>query len=521
MGNGRMWAHATALLIGALLKPTHSFWPEIPRDNALIVGISSLAAAVFFTFVRSHDYLVDVSFLVGIIELIFLFFAIFLFAWSAQQKELRVACWLGVSSLVASSVVAWCIVGMAFHKSFKGESYFDAGHYEEATREVLALGNQFRYLEYEPLTPTGWIRKIRDKIEDTGTLHQWLTLAQLSMAFNDLNQEAEAYRSAHLLDPANDYLRAQYARCLFDLGHRTQALSEIEGILTEGPNSEYGYVFQALAYTRVGDLEKARRALGRACETGWSICQIGALENGQNQVIRYSMSDISPFGSESEIRSTTLYHVVRLLESVGISVLYPPMHIGATKFTSPVDLDLLSRSVEYSRQEFLRVSGSNVSKHGRGYNLAVIDPQIGTVTAVGSFDTWLEIGQNRKLSEFIRKVPSGHIVAGTINDEGSASLRAEGRDALREVGVERFPGDWWAHAFVGIKGAPEGSALEEIGERTIVALGVLAGNMPYDPAEDEIDRAVLQAAQSSKVGIAVYIEGLGYEAKIVVGRARS
>ncbi len=92
---------------------------------------------------------------------------------------------------------------------------------------------------------------------------------------------------------------------------------------------------------------------------------------------------------------------------------------------------------------------------------------------------------------------------------------------MREVGVERFPGDWWAHAFVGIKGAPEGSALEEIGERTIVALGVLAGNMPYDPAEDEIDRAVLQAAQSSKVGIAVYIEGLGYEAKIVVGRARS
>jgi tetratricopeptide (TPR) repeat protein len=424
-----------------------------------------------------------------------------------------------MSSLVASSVIAWSMVGIAFQSSFKGLSHFDAGHYEDAAREVRALGNHFRYLEYEPLTPSGWIRNIREKIADTGTIHQWITLAQLSMTFNDLNQEAEAYRSAHLLDPANDYLRAQYVRCLFDLGHRTQALEEIEYILTEDSDSN-AHVFQALAHTRMGDLEEARKALVRACETGWSLCQIGALEIGHDKVIRYSMSDI-PFASELEIGRTTLYHVVRLLESIGISVLYPPMHIGSTNISSPVDLDLLSRSVDYSRQEFLRVSGSNVSNHGRGYNLAVIDPHLGTVKAVGSFDTRLEIEQNRKLSEFIREVPSGYIVAGTINDEGSASLRAEGRDALREVGVARFPDDWWAHAFVGIKGAPEGSALEEIGERTIVALGILAGNMPENAAEGEIDRAVLQAAQSSRAGIAVYIEGLNGESRIVVGRVRS
>ena len=348
---------ATALLIGALLKPAQSFCLDLLRNNALTVGISFCAVAVFFIVVRSHDYFVDASFLVGILELIFLFSAILLFTRSVEQQDLRVACWLGISSLVASSVVAWCMVGIAYHRSFKGESYFDAGQYEEATREIFALGNNFEYLEYEPLSPTGWIREVREGIEDTGTLRQWLTLAQLSMTFGDLNQEAEAYQSAHLLDPANDYLRAQYARCLFDLGHRTQALSEIEGILTEDPDSEYGYVFQALAYTRVGDLEKARKALVRACETGLSICQIGAPENGQDQVIRYSMSDISPFESKSEIGLTTLYHVVRLLESIGISVLYPPMHIGATNIFSPVDLDLLS-TVDYSRQEFLRVSGS-------------------------------------------------------------------------------------------------------------------------------------------------------------------
>jgi hypothetical protein len=69
---------ATALIIGALLNPEHVCCREIIWRKASIVAISSVAAAVLFASVRSPDFAPEESFLLGIMELICLFFAIFI-----------------------------------------------------------------------------------------------------------------------------------------------------------------------------------------------------------------------------------------------------------------------------------------------------------------------------------------------------------------------------------------------------------------------------------------------------------
>jgi hypothetical protein len=110
----------------------------------------------------------------------------------------------------------------------------------------------------------------------------------------------------------------------------------------------------------------------------------------------------------------------------------------------------------------IHVNGVDVSPNQRGYNLAVISPQGEVQTA--SFDTHLDPGASAALAGFIAAVPQGHRVAIAVADEASMSLGEEAVAALRSVGAT---GDLrgkfrWSHAFIGVKGATPGSALEAL-----------------------------------------------------------
>src|SRR5262249_4427167 len=81
------------------------------------------------------------------------------------------------------------------------------------------------------------------------------------------------------------------------------------------------------------------------------------------------------------------------------------------------------------------------------------------------FDTFLAAKASRQLARWVAALPAGTIVAGAVRDEGSNRLTAEAVQALRALGVA---GDLRgryreAHAFVGVEGAPPGSALEAPG----------------------------------------------------------
>jgi hypothetical protein len=93
----------------------------------------------------------------------------------------------------------------------------------------------------------------------------------------------------------------------------------------------------------------------------------------------------------------------------------------------------------------------------------------GAVREAAAFDTFAEPGAGAKLAEWVAALPAETVVAGAVRDEASGRLDAAAVGALRTLGVA---GDLRgrlreSHAFVGVKGAPPGSALEAFGPRAV------------------------------------------------------
>jgi hypothetical protein len=138
--------------------------------------------------------------------------------------------------------------------------------------------------------------------------------------------------------------------------------------------------------------------------------------------------------------------------------------IGGTATISPVGITVESAGQEVGDLGHIYVDGRNVSPEGRGYNLAVIDPQMGTVEATASFDTHLDKGTSQAIADLIASIPEGHIVAVAVKDEASRLLSEEAVLALRTIGAE---GDLrqkfrWGQAIIGGKGAQPGQAMESL-----------------------------------------------------------
>jgi hypothetical protein len=151
--------------------------------------------------------------------------------------------------------------------------------------------------------------------------------------------------------------------------------------------------------------------------------------------------------------------------------------VGQTGSRSPVNLGVHSAGQEVGDFGHIYVNGQDVSPNGRGYNVAVIEPQSGVVERTATFDTHLDEGASQALASFLRQVPPGWIVAVAGADEASRLLDQEAVDALHGIGAQ---GDLrakfrWGHAIVGVQGAEPGSALEALDWMQPVAVVVGEG----------------------------------------------
>jgi hypothetical protein len=141
--------------------------------------------------------------------------------------------------------------------------------------------------------------------------------------------------------------------------------------------------------------------------------------------------------------------------------------IGDTGAVTPVDLAVTGAGFDAGRFGEIFVAGQNVIKSRRGYHLVAIHPQTGAVTRVSSFDTFADADESARLAQFIADLPRGEIVAGVAIDDVSQNLQASAVDALHSIGVEsdlrwQFRA---GHAFIGVKGARAGQALESVNGR--------------------------------------------------------
>jgi hypothetical protein len=139
--------------------------------------------------------------------------------------------------------------------------------------------------------------------------------------------------------------------------------------------------------------------------------------------------------------------------------------IGRTAAISPVAITVESAGQEAGDFGHIYVDGRNVSPEGRGYNLAVMDPQTGAVEATASFDTHLDGEASQALADLMASIPTGRIVAVAVRDEASRLLSEEAVQALRTIGAESdLRGKFrWGQAIIGIKGAQPGQVVESLG----------------------------------------------------------
>ncbi|NOZ05628.1 MAG: hypothetical protein GXP41_04655, partial [Chloroflexi bacterium] len=150
---------------------------------------------------------------------------------------------------------------------------------------------------------------------------------------------------------------------------------------------------------------------------------------------------------------------------------YPPPEppaggwgIGKSTVSTPYPILVESAGEEVGNLAHIFVNGQDVAMGGRGFNLAVIAPQTGVVTARATFDTHLDSSAAHRLANFVAAVPHGYIVAVAVADEGSRLLSEEAVNALHTLGLAQdLTGTThfrWSYAALGVKGAPTGSALE-------------------------------------------------------------
>ena len=141
--------------------------------------------------------------------------------------------------------------------------------------------------------------------------------------------------------------------------------------------------------------------------------------------------------------------------------------IGSTGVVSPVDIAATSAGYNAGRFGEIFVAGKNVIDDTRGYHLVAVNPQTGAVDRVASFDTFADAAASARLAQFVDQLPRGEIVAGVAIDDVSTKLQQSAISALKTIGVDsdlRFQFRM-GHAFIGVKGAQPGQALERVDGR--------------------------------------------------------
>ncbi|MBN2327209.1 MAG: YfhO family protein [Candidatus Omnitrophica bacterium] len=122
---------------------------------------------------------------------------------------------------------------------------------------------------------------------------------------------------------------------------------------------------------------------------------------------------------------------------------------------------------------FLVVDGKNyfadfdAEEESAGYCLAVADPDAGIIEDAEIFNLMKGLDDpehriHQRLQAFIDKIPDGKIVFAAVRDNAANSLLPEGLGALRAIGASLDARGRYrlAHAVIGRKGGPIGSALE-------------------------------------------------------------
>ena len=137
--------------------------------------------------------------------------------------------------------------------------------------------------------------------------------------------------------------------------------------------------------------------------------------------------------------------------------------IGSTGVVTPVDIEV-DAAADHAYISVYDEAGAktDASAGRRGYNVAVLDGRSGRLLDKRGFDTWANEYEAQRLAEFVAQIPDGRIVVVATRGDAGLHLTEEAVAALRSLGAQADlrGAAGQAHAFIGVRGAAAGSALE-------------------------------------------------------------
>jgi hypothetical protein len=139
--------------------------------------------------------------------------------------------------------------------------------------------------------------------------------------------------------------------------------------------------------------------------------------------------------------------------------------IGRTGVVSPVDISVTGAGYLAGNFAHVYVAGREVVSPTRGYHLVSVNPRTGQVERIGWFDTFADAAESERLAQFVDDLATGQIVAGAAADEVSLRIQPAAVEALGQLGVAADPEFRSGHAFIGVKGAVPGQAVEQMDSR--------------------------------------------------------
>lgn len=184
----------------------------------------------------------------------------------------------------------------------------------------------------------------------------------------------------------------------------------------------------------------------------------------QEKFITLTIKEAQAKGLIPYIENKNIVLAKKILQEIGFTVLFNPTPIGTTGIFSPVDIFVESAGVYVGNYANIYVEEKNVSLNQRGFNIVVLDNVSGKVEQTVSFDTWLSESESLKMTKFIKNIPANKIVICAVKDEGAKKFSEDNFKAIKSLGGKiNFKGyRHFSYILVGVKGAPAGSALENL-----------------------------------------------------------
>jgi hypothetical protein len=134
---------------------------------------------------------------------------------------------------------------------------------------------------------------------------------------------------------------------------------------------------------------------------------------------------------------------------------------------------------------WIEVNGEDVSQHRAGTNVTVLDPATGAVEEIRGFDTTANEFERDALHEFLHGIEPGKVVVVALRGPATSYLNLDTVAALQTLGAATGPTDHGvSYALIGVKGAPQGTALEAESKEGEVDLAHLPDDRPLSSGVD-------------------------------------